>query len=91
MESKKITTEELKTILNQQKEITKVLCDLGILESQKHSLLHDIADKNKAVEEFKSLLFEKYGDININLEDGSYTDVEKKEPKLEVVDFEEVK
>jgi len=86
----KIKQEQLETILEQRNKLTELLHNIGILESQKHSLLHQIADVNKTIEDFKNVLFEEYGDININIEDGSYTKIETvKEPEtvkeLEIV------
>jgi hypothetical protein len=74
----KITKEQLETIVNQQKDINVLLTNIGVLESQKHGFLHQLAEVNKAVEDFKNLLQEEYGPININLEDGSYTEIEEK-------------
>jgi hypothetical protein len=45
---------------------------MGVLESQKHAILHDLAGVNEDQEKLKKELEEKYGAININLEDGSY-------------------
>lgn len=74
---KQITKEQLEKVVAQQKNLTAILTNLGALETQKHSLLHKIADLNKEVEEFKFELEQEYGPININLEDGSYTVIEK--------------
>jgi hypothetical protein len=84
----KITQYQLQTILDQQKEMSSLLNNIGLLESQKHSYLHQIADVNKRVEEFKLELQKEYGDININIQDGSYTFIEnsKEEVKLEKVE-----
>jgi len=41
--------------------------------------LHDLAGVNKDIENLKKELEEEYGAININLEDGSYTEIEKEE------------
>ena len=87
-ETKKITGEQLETIVKGQKELNSLLVNIGILESQKHGLLHQIAEVNKFNEEFKSGLQEEYGAININLEDGSYTlveDTKEPEAKLDIV------
>jgi hypothetical protein len=87
-ETKKITAEQLETLVKNQRELNGVLVNIGVLESQKHGLLHQLADINKETEEFKSELKSQYGSININLEDGSYVEVEEdsKEPaKLDVV------
>lgn len=86
-EENKIKKEQLDIILDQRKKLTELLHNIGVLESQKHVLLHQIADVNKSIEDFKNTLFEEYGDININIEDGTYTQIEK-EPEtkgLEVV------
>jgi hypothetical protein len=76
---KQITTVQLETIVNQQKDINALLTNIGVLESQKHGFLHQLAEVNKAVEDFKNVLQEEYGAININLEDGTYTELEEKE------------
>jgi hypothetical protein len=74
---KQITKEQLEKVVSQQKDLTAILTNLGILETQKHGLLHKIADLNKEVEDFKFELEQEYGPVNISLEDGSYTEVEK--------------
>ena len=74
---KQITAVQLETIVNQQKDINALLTNIGILESQKHGFLHQLADVNKAVEDYKNILQEEYGPININLEDGTYTVIEE--------------
>ena len=78
----KITEKELEKIKDQQNRIGKILNDIGYLESNKHALLHELAEVNQSVEEFKEELEKKYGQVNISLEDGSYTDLEKEEPSL---------
>jgi predicted nucleic acid-binding Zn-ribbon protein len=80
---KQITKEQLEKITAQQKDLQALLSNIGILETQKHGLLHQIADVNKAVEEFKSELQEQYGTININLEDGTYAEIEEEVPASE--------
>jgi hypothetical protein len=73
----KIKKEELKTIQDQQLKINSILNKVGYLESEKHGLLHELAGVNNDVEEFKNKLEKEYGAVNINLEDGTYTKVEK--------------
>ena len=75
---KQITAVQLETIVNQQKDISALLTNIGVLESQKHGYLHQLAEVNKAIEDFKNILQEEYGPININLEDGTYTVIEEK-------------
>jgi hypothetical protein len=73
---KQITKEQLEKIVAQQKDLQTLLTNIGVLESQKHGFLHKIKELNEAIEEFKGELEAEYGAVNINLEDGSYTNVE---------------
>ena len=75
----KITEEQLKNIQDQQTELNSILHELGLLESQKHALLHKIADVNEEVETLKKELEKQYGAVNINVEDGTYTKIENEE------------
>ena len=77
MEVKKITEEQLEKIAAGQKDLQTLLTNIGVAESQKHSYLHQLADVNKSIEEFKSEIEAEYGPININLQDGSYTSIVK--------------
>ena len=77
--SKSITAEELKQVKEQQSELGTVVNQIGQLEANKHSLLHKIAGINESIEETKKQLDEKYGSININLDDGTYTEIEKED------------
>jgi hypothetical protein len=72
----KIKEEELKLIQEQQKKLNELVHNIGLLESQKHGLLHEIAASNKEIEDYKEVLEAEYGAINIDLEDGTYTKIE---------------
>jgi len=67
----KIKEEELKLIQEQQKQLNELVGNIGLLESQKHGLLHEIAGVNKEI------LEAEYGAINIDLEDGTYTEIKE--------------
>ena len=73
----KITEEELKTIQDQQGKLTDIISRIGVLETQKHHLLHEVAQVNEEVEATKKELEDKYGAININVEDGQYKEIEE--------------
>ena len=73
----KIKEEELLLIQEQQKKLNELVHNIGLLESQKHGLLHDIAGVNKEVEDYKEILEAEYGAINIDLEDGTYTEIKE--------------
>lgn len=75
----KIKEEQLKKIQEQQAAVSKILNEVGYLEANKHGLLHELAEVNKEIEEFKRELEEEYGQVNINLEDGSYADIKEEE------------
>tara|TARA_R100001443_G_scaffold117299_1_gene141180 strand:- start:521 stop:778 length:258 start_codon:yes stop_codon:yes gene_type:complete len=76
---KKIKEEELKTIQDQQARLTDIISRVGVLETQKHHLLHEIATVNEEIEQTKKQLEEEYGSININVTDGTYEEVEELE------------
>ena len=79
----KITEEELKNLQESQARMNQALSQVGLIEARKHSLLHSIADLNKELETTKKNLEEKYGSVNINLEDGSYEEVKQEEASAE--------
>ena len=79
MAEKKITQEELYNILGFQNRLYNLSTDVGILETQKHAILHELAGVNNEQEEYKKVLEEKYGKININLEDGTFEELKEDE------------
>jgi len=81
----KITEEQLKTANENQEKLIGLVNQIGVIETQKHSLLHDVAEVNKTVEEFKSELEKEYGTVSIDLKTGEYTEIED-ESKLKVAE-----
>ena len=81
----KITKEQLKTANENQEKLIGLVNQIGVIETQKHSLLHDVAEVNKTVEEFKSELEKEYGTVSIDLKTGEYTEIED-ESKLKVAE-----
>jgi len=80
-EVKRIGEGELKQILEVQKSMTEILQQLGIMEAEKHSLVKNLDTLRENQTEIKKALESKYGPININLEDGSYTELPAEEEK----------
>jgi len=76
MESK-ITKEELDLLVSLKNKQDQALYHIGAIESQKHAMLHALSDINKEVEDNKKVLEDKYGQVSINLEDGTFTEIEK--------------
>ena len=81
----KIKEEQLKIIQEQQKELNSIMHNVGVLEAQKHGLLHKFAGINQEVEDMKVELEKEYGAVNINLETGEYTKI-KEEKELSKVE-----
>jgi|SaaInl47_10m_RNA_FD_contig_41_577691_length_587_multi_3_in_0_out_0_1 uncharacterized protein YlxP (DUF503 family) len=79
----KITEEELTLLKELQGKLNQSVSQVGFLETQKHSLLHAIAEINSDVEKQKSELENKYGSITINLEDGSFEEIKQEEASAE--------
>lgn len=75
----KISKEELKELQEQEQKKNAIKHDIGVLETQKHSLLHIWADIVSKQEGAKKELEEKYGKVNIDLKDGSYTEIKEDE------------
>ena len=81
----KITEEQLKTANENQEKLIGLVNQIGMIETQKHALLHHVAEVNKTVEEFKAELEEQYGAVSIDLKTGEYTEIED-ESKLKVAE-----
>ena len=82
----KITKEELQEIKEQQNRLQAILNDIGVIEVRKHEALHAQAVIYQEVEKTKKKLEEQYGSINIDMTDGSYTEIEQEdETELTVV------
>ena len=75
----KISKDHLEKVQDQQKKLNEIVHQIGILESQKHGYLHELASVNKEVEDFKVELEKVYGPVNINVEDGTYSKIEDEE------------
>ena len=68
----KITEEQLKKVNEQQAVLGDILNRIGLLETEKHSLLHRVAEVNKDIEDTKKELEEQYGAVSIDLKTGEY-------------------
>ena len=77
--TKKITEEQLKTVQDQQGKLQEALRTLGVLDVQKQNVHGQIAELSKEIEATKKELEDEYGQVNIDLKDGSYTEIEKED------------
>tara|TARA_R100000908_G_scaffold15952_2_gene5984 strand:+ start:1610 stop:1858 length:249 start_codon:yes stop_codon:yes gene_type:complete len=79
--AKKITKKELEVVNEQQMKMNGMLRSLGVLDVQKQNIHQEILTLNTDIEATKKELEEKYGQVNIDLSDGSYTLIESKDAK----------
>ena len=82
---KTITKEQLEKITKQQSRLSESLRSIGVLEVQKDTVKKIVIEVSKEIEDTKKELENEYGQVNIDLTDGSYTDIEKKNEELKVV------
>ena len=75
----KISETELKDLQEQEQKKGAIFHDLGLLQTQVHTLSHMYAELVNEQEKNKKELEESYGKININLQDGSYELIEDKD------------
>jgi flagellar biosynthesis chaperone FliJ len=76
-----ITEEQLKTVQDQQTKLTEGLRTLGVLDVQKQNVHGQISKLSKEIDATKEELEKEYGQVNIDLKDGSYTDIKKEDEK----------
>lgn len=74
-----ISEEQLEKINNKQGLLNEIIHRVGLIETEKHSLLHRIAEVNKEVEEIKLELEQEYGQVSIDLKTGEYTPIEQED------------
>ena len=68
----KLSKDELKVFREQEEKKQAILHDLGLLSTQSHTLSHMFAELSMKQEKNKKDLEEKYGNIEVNLEDGTF-------------------
>ena len=77
----KITEAELKGLQEQEQKKGAILHDLGLLQTQIHSLNHMYVQLMVEQDGTKKELEEAYGKVNIDLKDGSFESIKDEESK----------
>jgi len=77
--AEKVTDEELQLIKALVGQINKTQMQVGNLEYQKNALCNQITDIQNKLQSNNLKLKEKYGDVSINIEDGSINVLPKDE------------
>ena len=67
-----LSKSELKEFKEQEQKKQAILHDLGLLATQSHTLSHMFAELAMKQEQSKKDLEAKYGNIEVNLEDGTF-------------------
>jgi len=74
-----VTEEQLKKIQNQIKRINNFQLEVGIIETKKHALLHQIGSIQNEILETQKELEEQYGTADVNIETGKINYLENGE------------
>ena len=77
--AKKITKEELENVKNLNNKANEIAVQIGSLEVQKDLSVKEFLSNNVLVDKAKNELQEKYGDVSIDLKDGSIKSIDEVE------------
>ena len=76
-EAKKLNKEELEKVTELTNKANQIAMQLGSLDVQKSLLREQFKENNVLIEESKKELMEKYGNISIDLKDGTISEAEE--------------
>ena len=77
----KITEEQLKQLQEQVNTINQNQLQIGNLETQKHSLIHNGVELQNQLRGIQDELEKEYGKVTINISTGEYEDIKEEESK----------
>ena len=69
--TEKITDEQLQKVQNIVNAINRAQLELGMMETKKHSLLHQVANIQEQLTVMQAELEKEYGSGDINIQDGT--------------------
>ena len=79
MSENKITQEQLEELQGLVGKLNNAAAQIGNLELQKHQLQHAAAEINNDLNKLQMKLEEKYGKVQINIQDGTFKPIEEEE------------
>jgi len=79
----KVTEEQLKRLQEIVAAMNGATTRVGQIETQKHAVLHDLTLMREDLLKFQAELEEEYGKVNVNIQDGTITEVEDVEANKE--------
>jgi len=77
----KITEEQLKQLQEQVNTINQNQLQIGNLETQKHSLIHNGVELQNQLRGIQDELEKEYGKVTVNISTGEYEDIKEEESK----------
>ena len=72
-EQLKLTDEQLRILRSKLDTYTRAQLEIGALEAKKHELLHSAVSAKERLQDYQAELKNQYGDIYVNIDDGTYT------------------
>jgi|TARA_B100000073_G_scaffold113626_1_gene91894 hypothetical protein len=79
MSENKITQEQLEELQGYIGKLNNAANQIGNLELQKHQINHAATEVQSDLNKFQAKLEEKYGRVQINIQDGTYKPIEEEE------------
>ena len=79
MSENKITEEQLEELQGYVGKLNSAANQIGNLELQKHQINHAAAEVQSDLNKFQAKLEEKYGKVQINIQDGTFKPIEEEE------------
>jgi predicted nuclease with TOPRIM domain len=79
MSENKITQEQLEELQGLVGKLNNAATQIGNLELQKHQLQHAAAEVQTDLNKLQAKLEEKYGKVQINIQDGTFKPIEEEE------------
>tara|TARA_Y100000385_G_C12552994_1_gene408732 strand:- start:29 stop:268 length:240 start_codon:yes stop_codon:yes gene_type:complete len=77
----KITDEQLKQLQEQVNTINQNQLQIGNLETQKHTLVHNGVELQNQLRVIQDELEKEYGKVTVNISTGEYEDIKEEESK----------
>jgi maltose-binding protein MalE len=77
----KITDEQLKQLQEQVNTINQNQLQIGNLEAQKHTLIHNGVELQNQLRTIQDELEKEYGKVTVNISTGEYEDIKEEESK----------
>mgnify|MGYP001472638678 CR=1 FL=1 len=75
LKPEKITDEQLKKVQDLVNTINRGQLELGVMETRKHMLLHNVAGIQEQLTVMQNEFQEQYGTFDINIQDGTYEEI----------------